>query len=191
MSEQLLPESLPTLLRDIDRRLRNLESTARVGLSETRFVRQFNSAYATTFSAWETGPGITDYVDDQGATGAGYGTLTLTLPSRALIFLGATINGIGLNVAVPWRSAFCQVGVGIDGANPTVWTPTYPIMYRRLFTGAPEETEFPFSFFVTRRDFVPGTHTLKIWAYWDDTNPASPDLPRMVDAFLLVIPLNS
>lgn len=190
MSEQLLPEDLKSLLRDIDRRLHTLETTERVGLNRTRFVRQFNSADATSFGSWETGPGITDYVDDQDATGAGYGTLTMTMPSRVLIFVGATIQGVAFNTAVPWRSESVSVGVGIDGVNPAAW-PNYPIMYRRLFTGAPEYTEFPFSFFVTRRDITPGDHTLKIWANWANTNPASPDLPRMVDAFLLVIPLNS
>lgn len=189
MAEQLQPEGMSRLLNDMDRRLRNLENTARVGLSRAKFVRQFGAVAPTTFGmVWESGPAGSDWVDDTGATGAGYATLTVPdMGKRAAIFMGCTIGSV--LTAATFRSDSAMAGVGIDGNNPQL-VPNYPVMYRRFFPGTTQYTEVPFTFFCLRNDFTPGTHVFKVWAAWANTNPAAINQPLLNDAFLLVIPID-
>lgn len=189
MAEQLLPDRIAAQLAEFDRRLRNLETSPRVGLNGARFVRQFGSGDATTFTNWETGPAASNWVDDQGNTGAGYGQLTMAnMGKRAAIFFGATISGVYVNATV--RSANALFGIGYAGLNPAQ-NPAYPIMYRRFYPGSASYTETPFNFFVCRNDFTPGaTNVFKIWAAWENTNPAAGLQPQLIDGFMLVIPLD-
>jgi hypothetical protein len=182
VSEQLRADD--RWFAEIDRRLRTLEATARVGLSGLRSVWQTAGASPTTFGAWETGTASNTWTDDTGATGTGYPTLTLTLGSRYMIFWSA--RPIGLANAATYRSLSVQLTVGIDGVfNPPLPSP------RRLFANSNAlPVDLPIAAIVAR-SITPGQHTFQVAAQWTNDVPAAGNQPTLTDTFLGILPLSS
>lgn len=182
MSEQLRADD--RWFAELDRRLRALEASPRVGLSGLRSVWQTAGASPTTFGAWETGTAANTWTDDTGASGTGYPTLTLTLGSRYMIFLAG--RPIGLANAATYRSLSVQFTTLIDGA--LIPGPPSP---RRLFANSNAfPVDAPIASFVAR-SITPGQHTFQVAAQWTNDVPAAVNLPTLTDTFLGILPLSS
>lgn len=183
MPEALMPDSMAATLADLNRRLQILEATSRVGLNRVRLASGVGSAAPTSFGAtvWEYGSAGNTWVDDLGATGAGYPQITLNC-HKVLVAFGARPYGLG-SAAGTFRSTSCNSGVHFDGGanailqgqaiNQTAVYVVSPIFKAQVFT-------------------VPaGSHTFTLGAQWDDTSPASPIQPLLSDPFIMAIPLDA
>ena len=182
MSEQLRADD--RWFAEIDRRLRTLEATARVGLSGLRSVWQTAGASPTTFGALELGTASNTWRDDTGATGTGYPTITLTLGSRYMIFWSA--RPIGVANAAGYRSKSVLLSVGIDGE----FNPPLPSPRRQFANSGVLPVDAPIAAIVAR-SITPGQHTFQVGATWGDDVPAAPGLPTLTDTFLGILPLSS
>lgn len=184
MAEQLQPESLASVIADIDRRLRNIETTSRLGIAGLRAVWQTAGASPTVFGSFETGTVGNTWADDAGATGTGYPTLTLTTGRRYMLLWSA--RPIGIATAATYKSASALVSVRIDGVD----NPPLPSPRRQFANGNAAPVDAPLSAIVVRQ-ITPGTHTFQVSANWSNDQPAAPNLPTLTDTFLAIIPLSS
>lgn len=187
MAEILRPNTLQTELQEIRSRLARMETAQRVGLNRIRFARATAAVDPTTFGSWEQGAAGTTWIDDRGNTGSGYPQLTVDIHRKALVFFGAGIQ----NVAhlSPYRSELVDFGVGINGHDPEYYGA--PIMYRRWWNPNSVPIEVPVGFFILRNDFTPNpSKQFAVWARWQNSVPAGPTLPRMIDSFVCIVPID-
>jgi hypothetical protein len=185
MSEQLAKNE--RVMADFDRRLRTLETTQRVGLNRIKFSYATAATDPTVFAAWEPGATGTTWADSTGAVGNGYGEVTLETNNRVLVFFGARVINVANDAGVTFRTLGCRVGFGIDGVLPDALpAPTGQRTANNLASAVVDMHPL----YVVPRTVGPGVHTFKAWAFWQDTFPAAPVLPRMTDTFLGVLPID-
>ena len=119
------------------------------------------------------------YLDCFGVGGAGYGTLTVTTPSRIALSWSATIQSVATGAT--FRTAAMLVGIEMDGAN---------LFYSRAlfsnFNAAGVWTPISRHFTQT---LAPGPHTFKLYGSFSDTVPAAGTQPLLNDFFMTVLPL--
>lgn len=187
MGEILRPATLLTELQEIRSRLARIEMVERVGLNRIRFARATASVDPSSFGAWEQGPAGSTWIDDKGNTGTGYPRLEVDIRHKAMIFFGAGIQDVAAGGS--WRSQLVDFGVGINGHDPEYYGP--PVMYRRWNNQGTARVEVPVGFFILRTDFTPNpAKQFAVWARWQDSAPSATDLPRMIDSFLCVLPID-
>lgn len=110
MSEQLLPETIGRVLADYDRRLRNLESTARVGLSQIKTAE---------VAGPDTGPALS--LDVFGDLSAGPGPQVTCTTGKSVLVLGSVVCSLGQTAI--YRNLGVKVSYGVSGA--TTIAPTF------------------------------------------------------------------
>lgn len=182
MSEQLRADD--RWFAEIERRLRTLEASPRVGLAGLRSVWQTAGVSPAVFGAFEAGVAGNTWTDDTGATGTGYPTITLVTGRRYMIFWSA--RPIGLATSATYRSASVDVSVRIDGVDNS----PLPRALRQFANGNAAPVDVALSAIVTR-EITPGTHTFQMVARWANDQPAAPNLPTLTDTFLGILPLSS
>ena len=190
MGEFLREDNMGATIADLDRRLRVMESTARVGLNRVRYAwstHASGAAPSSTMDAYEGGPAGSTWADDEGATGTGYPTVTLTLGSKALFLCQAIPRDIANDAA--YKAGAFRFGPAPDGLTPESWGSPYPIMYGGGTHGATSEGTPRYAFIVGRNDITPGEHTVKINMRWV-TQFGGAALPSAHDIFLAVVPIN-
>ena len=176
----LQPDQLASMFADMDRRLRVLESTQRVGLNQLRFCTSTGSAAPTTFGAGEYGTAGNTWVDDTGATGTGYPTISMRTPNKVLVLVG--YRPINLATAATFRTFSVQVNVRIDA--------TAGYLNRQISQYATTNMDAPY---VSAGVIAvgAGVHSFTIGAAWDNTVPAAATQPQLTDAYLIVLPLSA
>jgi hypothetical protein len=182
VSEQLRPDD--RWQAEIERRLRVLETAPRVGLSGLRSAWQTAAASPSSFGAFEAGPVAATWTDDQGNTGTGYPTLTVTTGTRYLLLWSARPSGLA--TAAAYRSASVEISVQIDGVS----VPALPNALRTVQQLAATEFNAPASAIVARTA-VPGAHTFGLVARWANSQPAGLTLPTLTEVHLAVLPIST
>ena len=170
---------------ELDVRLRTLEGGQRVGLGKLRSAWGTAAADPTVFGAYESGPVGSTWSDDQGGSGTGYPSITITnCPTRYMIFWSVRPINLATNAVSPHRSRAVEITVAIDGIDvPSL--PNARRLYQNLNAGT---TDVSLAMIVARSE-PPGTHTFQMRALWD-TNPGGTIIPRLTDIYLGVLPLS-
>lgn len=175
-------EVLAQQLEELERRLRMLEGGARVGLGGLR------SAWGTAAGdhvpgAYNSGPGSSTWLADDGSSGTGYPALTIPeCPSRYMIFW--SVRPINIGNSASWRSNQGEITVAINGVD----IPTLPNARRGFANLNLQSADTTMSMIVARRE-LPSTKTFQMRASLQDTVPAAPNQPRLTDIYMGVLPL--
>ncbi len=180
MPEALQPDNRDSVIADLERRLRVLESAQRVGLNQLRFVRSTAAASPTTYGSAEYGVAGNTWEDDQGNTGTGYPTIQMATPSKALLMIG--YRPVDVGNAAGFKSHTVQVFVSIDGAGAYV---------NRQYYQANIDRNYVPVFSAGVIDLTPGDHTFQIGANWLLVNPGGGTAPLLSDAYMIVLPLSA
>ena len=183
MGEFLRDDTLGATIADLDRRLRVMEATPRVGLSQLRWCQGTASAVPSVFGANEYGTVGNTWLNDLGQVGTGYPTLTMVTSAKVLMFVGCEPYNVGN--AAGFRSNLVDVSVKIDGNEG--------YLLRRYYQANIDRMYVPFMMMsVPLPALVAGVaHTFTIGANWANTNPAAGTLPQLVDPFIFVLPLSA
>lgn len=184
MTEVLKPEDRGTIIADLNRRLQILEASARVGLSQMRWCQSTASVAPSVYGTTEYGPAVGNtWIDDLGAAGTGYPTITMVTSSKVLMFVGCLPTDVGN--AAGFRSRSVNVSVKIDAAEGYLQRPYYQANIDRMYVPMMMMS-------VPLPALTAGvSHTFTIGANWHDTNPAAGTLPRLGESFIFVLPLSA
>lgn len=190
MSEQLQPDSIAAALADFDRRLRNLEVTARVGLNRLAWVQTTGTGGSgpSLGTAWHDGvsTGYT-WTDHLGNTGSGYGEVTVSTNSRVLLMFGGYLNAVASSTN--HKCSDGRIGISEDGGAPPVGSlGNFGEVY--FF----ETNDFSHTAFhwkaTTRRALSPGNHTWRLHTKFPISWPAGTITPVIQESILIVIPID-
>ena len=169
------PSGVADTLADLDRRVRNLEATARSGVSRIAFGFQDEQVPVTAFDVWFTDNGTFSLP-----------AVTLATGSRAIIMAGILATNFGLNVSL--RSQQGLFGVGVDGDDPE--TGFAGAELRRTFYTTESQMILPLMFAAQVNGLTRGEHTFSLWGFAVDDDPGAPSPPIFDDSWLMVIPLD-
>lgn len=180
------PDTLGTMLQDLDRRIRVLENTNRTGLGRMRAAWLTAAADATTFGSFESGPvGATySYIKDDLTTGTGTGYPALTVTTGAFVQITWACRPLSVSAGGSFRSASAQFDVLVDGLSLNL-----PRPLRQYANGNNNPVDGPLSCQIVRT-LTPGTHTFQLVVNWSNDFPAA-TAPRLTDGFLSVLPLSA
>jgi hypothetical protein len=194
MPEALMPDSMARTLSDLNRRLAILEATQRVGLSGVRNAWQTATAATATFGTFESGPAGTTWQDDQGATGSGYPTLTITnMPARAWIVWEARPADVGATPGATYKCNSAQFCLAINGLTDYTTLPGGILpKTNRSYVNADNGTNRQMIFASAMRLFTAGsTYTFQMQANWFNATPGNPTSPTLTDCQIIVLPLSA
>lgn len=187
----LTPESDATTLADIDRRLKALETTQRVGLSRMRSAWGDDVSYTlTATNTWldGTAEGAT-WTDDQGNTGSGFPEVTVTTGRRVLIVATARANKV--SALATNKSNLMRIGVSIDGDTPaSASTSGAAATYATLEVPGNDAVNGHVTLITQRVDLEPGEHTIALQAFANNYRPGASDYAEVLEVQLTVIPLD-
>jgi len=169
-------------LADMDRRLRNLEATARNGLSRIAFAFQNDGIAVPTYDAWFKTDGVTTFP-----------SITLVTGRRCIIQVGVLATQFGS--ASTFKAKQGLFGFGLDGLNPDD-TPTFTQNLRQFYFDS-NNLYLPMAFAVTfggtapgwGEALEPGVHTFQVWCWATYDGAGSVD-PVFDDAWIMVTPLD-
>jgi hypothetical protein len=186
MPEVLQPDQLAAALADFDRRLRNIETSTRVGLGGVRTSWSASIGTTATYGAWETSGGglATHRRDNQAGTFAGYPFISMTTPSRVLAIISGTVADVG---ASPFRANQGTLGLSIDGAAIGGGTVTVPFLGGIEANNDATSGTGSIAAAVTL-PLTPGVHTFQIAMFWTATGGAGA-APYITSANLVIIPI--
>jgi hypothetical protein len=185
MPEQLAPETLASVLADIDRRLHSLETSARNGLSLTRSAWGTAAGDITVFGApLDPGPASSTWRDDLGNTGTGYPQIVMTTPTRCLVAWSVRPNSVAFN-GTTYRSNSLDIDVAVDGVRTSL-----PNTRRFIANSNLGPVDAAVSAFAVMT-FARGSHTFKMVCNATDNVPAGTTAPRLTDISMFIIPLNA
>lgn len=190
MTQILTPDNLGTQLDELERRLRALEVTSRVGINRLRYAYGTAAVDPTNYATWETGAAGCTWIDDAGTTGNGYARCTAFTNTKALVFFGCRLQSVGEDAGVTWKTSTGQVGVLQDGNTPGTAGNPAPTLARQFYSGSPDLAYQNISYVAIRTALTPGDHIWDAAAFWAADHPGAPTAPRMTDVYLFVLPLD-
>ena len=190
MPEALQPERLEKLLADMNRRLQILEATSRVGLNRVRFAWSTGDADVTSFGAYQTGPAGASWQASDGSTGVGYPAVTLELNTKVLVFMQHTTQKVANDPTFRCFSWSSGVRKTPPGTPTGSWPSGDPLMAVPMTHGPTSEGNPTTQLLVGRADLTPGTYTIQMSILFTDSNPAALNQPKIVEPFLMVIPID-
>lgn len=177
----LLPENLSSVIEDMQRQIRDLQVAQRVGLNQLRFCRSTGSAFPAVYGTYEYGVAGNTWVDDLGAVGTGYPTITMVTPKRNLVLIG--YRPVDVGNAPGFRTNSVQVAVKIDATGGYINRQYVQSNIDRMYVPVTSAGVI---------DLPAGvSHTFTIGAAWVDVNPAAGTLPLLSDAYIIVLPLSA
>ena len=174
MAEQLLPESFGRIVADLDRRLRNLESTSRVGL---------NQIQTSEVAGPDSGPALlTD--GTYGNLSAAGPAATVTTGVKALVIGSAVLN---CGIAATYRNTGSKISYAVSGA--TTINPDVTSTSGQLDNGAAAALSVTVTF-VDVVTLTPGTNTFTMkFAYTFPTGGGAAST-IFYNMSLVVVPLD-
>lgn len=169
-------------LADMDRRLRNLEATARSGLSNIAFDFQNEGITVPAYDAWFKTDGVNTLP-----------AVTLVTGRRCIIQVGVLATQFGTGATL--KAVQGLFGFGLDGLNPDD-TPTFTQNLRQFYFDANNiymPMSFATSFGGTTPGFelplTPGEHEFQVWCWATYDGAGSVD-PIFDDSWIMAIPLD-
>lgn len=193
MPTQLTPDDHDALFADIDRRLKLLEVSQRVGLNGVRAAWMTGTAVTTVYDVWDPGPAGATWADDQGATGTGYPIVTITnMPARAIVVWEARPANVGDTPAATYKTSSCQLAIAINGLTDYTALPGgyYPKSNRQFVNvGGNGAARIPFLSTAMRQFNAGETYTFQMTANFNNAAPGNPTGPTLTDCQIFVLPL--
>jgi len=193
------PDTLSSIVRELERRIRILETAQRVNAPAVTSslttaavsaagVGRILSSHSTNvvalappvMDAYTTG-GFETWIDDNGNTGSGYAKVTVTTGSRALIIV--TCNPAQMANAATFVCDSMLFGAVVN-AEVTVPQAIGPLINTSL------EVDVPMIWTRVRNDLTPGSNTFKVIAKFFTLNGAAAITPRMSATNITVIPID-
>ena len=181
-----MPDDLASIVNDLERRIRILELTARVGLNRIRFAWLTSAADTAVFNAWDNGPAGAAWADDAtpANTGTGYPQVTLITGTKVLVMAQGNVTQLANDPT--FRSFQADLGISVDGATPN----NNPDWYRYQTHGPTTEGTNPLTVISGINTLTPGQHTFRFQSFFVDNVPAAANKPRMNNCTLIIIPID-
>ena len=214
------PDTMSSIVRELDRRIRILETaqrvnapavtssltaaavttnltTAAVSAVGTGRIISANGAVnigAVTISAWEnTGATGSTWADTAGNTGTGYPQVTITTGRKALIIVSGIIGNCG-GTAATYQATGADYGVGWNSLDPSSFSAGggQPAPHQ-LITETLGSAGAPgknMSLAFARTDLTPGVNVFKLWSKWQSGGGAGAIQPSFLAPQLTIIPID-
>lgn len=210
------PDTMSSIVRELDRRIRILETAQRVdvsavtsslttaavatvGLSRAIGSSSLGGVGPVPFGSWYKGlttAGGDTWTDTLGNTGTGYPKVTATTGHKAMFMASGTVNVLSGNAANS-KGCAASFGIGIDGGTPQAWFVAgqpYPEVDGALENPTTSTLSFgsiPYSLSFIRTDLTPGSHAFQLWVqFFANVPTTAPTGPTLIASNLIVIPID-